>query len=71
MSIGLTNPKISIKLYSKSKRFDDEEESGTERLLAGGRKLHGNYRTDLGVPHEKCGVCLALTGNEVNRNTIN
>lgn len=21
--------------------------------------------------HEKCGVCLALTGNEVNRNTIN
>ena len=40
-------------------------------LLAGGRKLHGNYRTGLGVPHEKCGVCLALTGNEVNRNTIN
>ena len=31
----------------------------------------GNYRTDLGVPNEKCGVCLALTGNEVNRNTIN
>ena len=26
MSIGLTNPKISIKLYSKSKRFDDEDD---------------------------------------------
>ncbi len=26
LSIGLTNPKISIKLYSKSKRFDDEED---------------------------------------------
>ena len=41
MSIGLTNPKISIKLYTKSKRFDDEEDKYMMKVAQRGFWLVG------------------------------